>query len=560
MKAHNQLYFKQHFKKILILILIAGALLRIVSFDWGLPKDKFHVSIEEDEKYFLLAVRNMDISRLDLDPNFYIHGPFVPYLWEGTLSIARIFGLADHNLDEEYLAKNPAKYRKAILVGRVQALIVGLAFILMTALVFARRFGHDTALLAAAFLAFAWEPVHHSGVVRHDQPAALFIMLMVAQGYNIIKPGRRVDYIMMGVLVALTTATVYPAGIWLGGILFITAHLYRCKTEKTFSLKGVFNKNVAQFALSSIVIFFVLVPFPVIRFKEFLDFTSVLNSGWEADVWHVSRLTQGLKGAEYLLFRITPYALGFVFCIFAYIALVYGWVKRPRQWLLLLIVPTIHIISLAIITQKFTRHVVFLTGPLVVLTARFMLYDMKDFLEKSTGKLARPLVIVLVSLVLVFTLAQTISVLVLQSRVDFPTEISNWFEQNIPEGTTIATTGSPVNMIIPPLDPRHFKDLKPKYNVVEDVGRNMNKLINSKAQYLVDPHFIIYGMHNKFLVEEKYSKERKYIHKLESGKNFVLIKTFENDLGWLKFLFKMETLPVDMYRVNLKVYVYKSVE
>jgi len=550
-------FAEKHFYKILILILLLGGVLRLVGFDWGLPKEKFHLSLEEDEKYYLMTVKDMDFARLDFDPNFYIHGPLVAYLWEATLSVARIMGLADHNLDEEYLAKNPAKYRKAMLIGRVQALFFGMAFILLIALVFRRGFGYDSALLAAAFVAVAWDPVHHSGVVRHDQPTGFFIMLMAARGYEILSRGRRRDYIVMALLMALATATVYPAGVLLGGCLFIAAHLGRLKSDEGFSLKNIFDRNFGWFAFCALVIFFLLVPFPIIRFKEFLDFKSILNSGWEKDIWHVSRLSRGINGAWYLLVIVLPLSVGFGLALFGYLALLFGWIKKRKEWLILLIAPTAHLVSLIIITQKYTRHSLFIVGPFFILTARFLLYEGRELLEKQIGRIARPLSLALVFVILLVSLGQTVSILILQAQRDIPMEVSNWFCENIPKGAVIATTVSPEVMLIPPLDKRHYPDLKDKYILRENIGRNKKRLRKSDAEYLVDPYYVLFGMHNKYLLEEEYEKERKYLDWLSSGKEFKLIKTFENDLGWFEKVFVYNYLPIDLYRINSKVLVFK---
>lgn len=553
-------FAERHFTIILVLILVVGALLRLIGFAWGLPEDKYYTSLEEDEKYYLMTVGNVDLFKFDLDPNFYIHGPLVTYLWEITLSAARIFNLADHRIDEKRFSKEPQAFRHFVIIGRIQAWIVGMAFLLVVAIAFRRPLGADTALLATAFLAVAWEPVVHSHLVRHDLPTALFLTWMVAQGYRIIKPGRVYDYIVMGVLMAFATLTIYAVGIYLGGTTLLAAHLYKSGIENKLSARSLIDSRLLKAIAAAVLTFLLFAPYSIYKLPSFLSAFSIMNSGWEIDIWRVTRLTKGPMGAIYLLAVVTPHALGYFFCIVGYAAIVYGWIKKRGQWILLLIIPTMQLISLSIITQKFSRHLIFLAGPLAVLTARFLLYDLKEYMQNRSKRFANVIVTIIAFFIIAGSLGQTLVVTYLSDKKQIPEEVSAWFEKNVPPGSRIAVTEGVFFSLIPPLDSRHFPDNKARYKVVGSIEYDKAILQKSNADYFVEAHMILYGLHDKYLVEDCCEKQREMIRWLESGEIFKRVKTFKIDPGWLGFLYDVKWLPLDMHRVNPQVDVFERVD
>lgn len=556
---HKRSFAERHFTILLALILLVGAILRIAGFGWGLPEEKYYPSLEEDEKYYLMTVGNVDLFKFDLDPNFYIHGPLVTYLWEMTLSAARITGLADHQIDEERFSKDPHAYRRFILIGRFQAWLVGMAFLLVVALAFRRPLGADTALLATAILAVTWEPVVHSHLVRHDLPTALFLTGMVAQGYRVIKPGRTYDYLIMGVLMGFATLAIYVVGVYLGGATLLVAHLQKAKIEGDLSWRSLLDSRLIKAIGAAALTFFVFAPYSIYKLPTFLSAFSIMYSGWETDIWRVTRLTKGPMGALYLLAVVTPHALGYFFCAAGYAAIIYGWIKKRGQWVLLLIIPTMQLISLALITQKFSRHLIFLAAPLALLVARFLLYDLKEFLHNRSVRFANTAVFLIASLVIAGSLGQTLAVNYLSQKNQIPEEVSEWFEQNIPTGTKIAVNEGVFFSLIPPLDPRHYPDNKARYDVPEPIEHDKDALLNSEAEYFIDAGMILYGLHDKYRVEDCCEKHKTLVRWLESGEVFKKAKTFRIDPGWLGFLYDVKRLPLDMHRVNPQVEIFKRV-
>lgn len=550
---------KKKFAFILGACLIIGALLRLISFSWGLPEDYFHVSLEEDEEIYLEHIKGMDILALDLDPNLYLHGPVVAYLWEFSLGVARIFGLANHEIDKAHYAKNPRDYTNIILSGRMVSLLIGLALIFVVAFAFKQKFGGDTALLAAALIAVTWEPVNHSHIVRHDLPMALALTLMLAQAYKVAGLGRRRDYVWMGILLGLNIAIIHIAGIWLGGILFLSAHLLLLKKKGDWNLKNVFSVNMFLSLLCAMAAFLVLVPFVIFNFKDYVAvfFQLGVPSMREQDVWRVTDLTTGLRGIWFLLTSVLGHAVGFIFAFVSLAAIAYGWWKKRTDWLLLLILPSVQFLSLSLLTQKFTRHLVFVIPPLAILTARFLLYDFRGFLDKRLGVKSGPVLWLFIILMIGGSLAQTLAVTWLQEKGRTPDKVTNWMEENIPDNAIIGTIEAPVSNLIPPLSEHFSPDGRPKYMLISEIGRNISTVKKSDAQYIVDPHFMIYGLHNKYRNEDRYPNQSNFIKWLESEDEFVMVKTFENAPGFLGLLYDIETLPLDMHRVNLKVNIYQ---
>lgn len=550
---------KSRFYWLLAAIMVVAALIRLVGFDWGLPKDRFHSSMEEDEEIFLQMVRGMDISRLDMDPNFYMHAPMVAYLWELSLGVARVFNLADHKIDNETFAKNPRGYRRILLAGRAVSFLLGLAFVAFTAILFRRWVGPDASLLAAAFLAVFWEPVNHSHIVRHDLPLSLVLLFITAQGFYLANLGRRRDYLVMGALLGVALSVIHAGGVSLGGPLYVTAHLLWLHKSGKLQIRHLPSRRFFEGLGAAALVAVAMSPFLIYNLPDVISvYKEVLgSSARETDLWRVTRWTQGFGGGLYLIFYMIPLAFGFLFTPLALGALIYYWVKRRGKWLLLIIIPSLHLLLLMVLTQKFTRHLLFSSAPLALLAARFALYDFKEILRQKIGAKADGLIWAMCAVILFGSFLQTAAVLYLSEKMDIPEAVASWMEKSVEDGAVIATIDHPVHFLIPPLDPRFFPDSKPRYSILEEMDHNKENLKNSKAEYLIDPVFLIRGLHNKYLKERPFEQEKEFIRWLDSGEDFRKIKTFSNDPGWMGFVFNTAILPLDLHRVNLEVVVYK---
>ena len=555
MRRHNHWFWI-----CLILILIFAVLLRSRSFDWGLPSDSFHLTMEEDERIFMHMVSHMDLPRLDMNPNFHAHAPMVAYLWEIALTVSEAVGFSSHKIDDFHFAEDPHDYRNMILAGRAAMMVVAMIYLLLTALLFRKKLGDGPSLLATAFLAVAWEPVNHSHQIRHDLPSALLLLLVIRQAHYLMSKGRDRDYLLMGLWLGIGCSILYVPSLWLGGPLFLTAHLIFLHRSGKLKLRHVFGAPVWKTAAVTVGTFILLVPWVIIDFRNFMEvFVAIyLVPIVETDLWRVTRYTQGVGGALYVFTDMLPHAFGYGLTVLGVTALGYGWIKKRSDWLLFLIVITLQLVSISILTQKFTRHLIFIMGPFALIAARFLLVEMREKMRvRWNQRTADILVGAIAAVVLLISMAQTIIVSHYQDEQGIAERTSEYFREHIPGASIIAVVDHPAINMIPPLDSRHWPDNTPRYPVIDEIGYDIDSLRNSPAMYLADPRFFLRGLHNKYLNSDEFPKQRAFFEYLEHSGEWQRVVTFENNLEPFAWLFPWERLPLDMHRVNLIVDIYK---
>ena len=278
----------------LILIVVAGALLRLFPIWFGLP----YLRARPDEEVATAIAYRM-ISG-DLHPRFFHWPSFTFYIfaalyWVAT-AIKRTVALVPVLSEPEQ-----------ILIGRTFVALAGTATL---AVVYAigRRVRDDiTGLIASALLAVAILHVRESHFAMTDTIMTLLVVASLAvllRGVDQQQPARKVAlFAAAGALGGLAASTKYTAAAVLAPVA--AAHLLTLRRPWRSAISWRAWHPSLVFALCFACGFLLATPYAVLDFPAFKE-------GIEFNLWHM-RVGQGVplgRGFTYHLTYSLPYGLG----------------------------------------------------------------------------------------------------------------------------------------------------------------------------------------------------------------------------------------------------------
>jgi len=177
---------------------LLGAVFRLVGIQYGLPQH----FVPDEQAQIGFALR---IFGGDLNPHEYYYPHLQFYLLAAVLKLTSWVSHVD-----------------AVLVGRILALFMGLATILLTFLLARRVTGSWAAVIAGAFLAVSPLHVGYSHVALLDAPMAFWSTASLLALLR-LDPSRPTTYILAGFLIGCAIGTKYNA-VPLLAVLFL-AHM-----------------------------------------------------------------------------------------------------------------------------------------------------------------------------------------------------------------------------------------------------------------------------------------------------------------------------------------------
>src|ERR671911_2086561 len=193
---------------VLVLILVAGFVLRVWNIDYGLP---FVYSIDEASHFTSRAV---EMFWQDLDPGYYQNPAAFTYLTYGLLRViygplGLLFDLPYGNVTEQF-DKDPTEIWIA-----ARTLAAGLCVAAAAATYWAARglWGVREGLAVAAVLSFAFLPVAYSRVAVTDVGALAGMALALLWSVRAYEDGRMRHYALAGAAAGLALAFKYTGGL-----------------------------------------------------------------------------------------------------------------------------------------------------------------------------------------------------------------------------------------------------------------------------------------------------------------------------------------------------------
>ena len=509
-------------------ILIFSLIINLYGIKWGLPSKDFpHPSFHPDE------TASLESSLSILDPNRTLY-PSPTALGNGAMQFYLVAIVYKIGQTLGFLKPKPTNFADLssyYLTGRILTIVMSILMIYFIFLVTKIIFGVNIALLASIFLASMPGLVTDSHYFRPEAPAAFWLVLTLFFAVKIVQTKQTKFYLLAAMSAGFAASTKYNSIFAV--LLVIAAHIMALPKKKRNIKNYLLDKRliysylivIAAFLVGSIGIIFYFDEFKERLLKQmayqkaaFLESTG-LGPSW------IGYLTQ-----------ILPYSLTLPMLILSIIGIVWGFIKRLRWDILLLLWTIAYYILMTRTNWWVVRYTVPLLPPLAILAARFIF----DFPKKKFLK-----TLFLVIGLAVFAVSSIYSLMLdsILAAKDPRILTHEWVRQNVPVGGKIGIDLSPAAIYVP-------ADEK-KYQIVS------LRLDESKLATL-DYYIANDQMYQHYLrLPILFPYESRYFQKIFHSGMFKKVVEFENPLKLFDWKFSKGHPPHDYLYFQPKFTVYK---
>lgn len=247
-------------KRVLYLILVVGALLRLYNLDHGLP------AIYEEATPMRQAWEMWDNGHLDLNPHFF-HYPALYFYLQFIVQIlyfiinlvaGRFTSFADM---ATLYASDPTEL---VLIARILNVLFGLGTIWATYRLGCVLRTPNLGLIGAAIIAILPLTVHSSRIILVDTPLLFFATLSLIASILLIQQNDYKHNILAGVWIGLAGASKYTGALFL--IPFLIAHI--CRNKSICNMMH-HKKQIATGIATSAITFLITNPYILLDFETF---------------------------------------------------------------------------------------------------------------------------------------------------------------------------------------------------------------------------------------------------------------------------------------------------
>ena len=251
---------------------LLGLVLRLYSLEHGLP-----YQYVPDESTMVGGALRMGSNR-SLEPSTFIYPAVLMYLFAGEYVGLLVFGrltgmFASVEQFKEYAFIDPTLF---YLLPRISIALMGAATVPLVYMLARRLYGQWAGIAAAGLVATSLMHVQMSHQARHWVPVSLLAVMVLWKSLDLLERGRRRDYWVTGTLVGLAAATSFN-----GFLLFAlpaVAHLARQRREGRPLLDIPSHLRLVLAGLLALALFFVLNPYILLQFDQFVAFHSAGES------------------------------------------------------------------------------------------------------------------------------------------------------------------------------------------------------------------------------------------------------------------------------------------
>jgi hypothetical protein len=511
-------------------ILIFSLVINLYGIKWGLPSKDFpHPSFHPDE------TASLESSMSILDPNRTLY-PSPTALGNGAMQFYLVAILYKIGQTFGFLKANPTNYADLTgyyFTGRILTLAMSILMIYFIFLVTKIIFGVNIALLASMFLASMPGLVTDSHYFRPEAPAAFWLVLTLFFAVKIIQTKQTKFYLLAAMSAGFAASTKYNSAFAV--ILIIAAHIITLPKKNRNFKNYLFDKRliysylivVLAFLAGSIGILFYFSEFKERLLKQiayqkaaFLESTG-LGPSW------IGYLTQ-----------ILPYSLTLPMLILSIIGIIWGFIKRLRWDILLLLWTIAYYILMTRTNWWVVRYTVPLLPPLAILAAHFIF----DFPKRKFLK-----TLFLVIGLAVFAVSSIYSLMLdsILAAKDPRILTREWVSQNVPAGKKIGIDLSPAAIYVP-ADENKYQIVSLRLD-----GSKLSELDYYIANDQIYQHYL--RLPNVFPYESH------YFQKIFSSGTFNKVVEFENPLKLFGWKFPKAHPPHDYLYFQPKFTVYQRV-
>ena len=394
-----------------ILFLFAVAV-RLYRVDW----DQHHF-FHPDERAIGFAVDRLSFSPLQLNPHFFAYGSLTLYVIKGATALLG-------NLHQSLRG-----YDASIFAGREVSALLGALTAVLLAMLGGRLYGRRVGLLAGFLIAATVLHAQNSHFATSDVPMTFLILLALFFLVRVVESGRFRDYVGAGLAAGLAIATKFSAlPIFLAIGLAI---LYRWATEGRTSRAALSGAGLLLFV---VVGFVVGQPYAILDFAAFKnDIVEQSRMVRHAGMFPYTNQYIGAPKYLYDLGQMILWGMGPLLGVAAVVGTIFAAAAAVRKRRMAEIVLLAWVLPFFAITGsfdvKFPRYLLPIYPFLILWGAA----GLAAWAARSRiGKLA-------VVAVLLATLGWLVAFMRIYTRPHTVVTASEWFYQNVPARTKVAS-------------------------------------------------------------------------------------------------------------------------
>ncbi len=432
---------------ILVIILSLGFFLRVYGLNWDqgfhLHPDERAIVMFSLPLHFPSSISEFLSASSTLNPHFFAYGSLPLYILKAIGSLASIF--------------NPlaSSYGQINLIGRFLCVLFDIGTVFLIFVLGRKLFSKTIGMLASFFYAISVFPIQAAHFYAVDTPLTFFILLTL---YLLIllyeKPSKKRAFlvgILFGVSLATkTSALVLVASIGTALIAdFILIFIKNSHRPKVWFphvpklLKTLFTDGLTVL-ITTIISFIVFEPYALLDFKEFLRQTleqSQMTHNpfiFPFTLQYVGKIPYFYELKNIFLWGQGPILATLSFLGIFYLLFTILKKNKQKKWAQELILMIFFIIYFAVVGKfavGWMRYMLPLY-PLLCLFGAVLMYRINQFLKSAikSNLILNTLYLILYTSILIWPL----SFINIYSKPNTRVLASNWINQNIPTGKTLA--------------------------------------------------------------------------------------------------------------------------
>ena len=419
-------------------LLAVGAFVRFRALDFGLP----HTQARPDETAIIDPVRTLLTGHL---PHFYDY-PWL-FLWMLALAYLGYFAWGAiagwfHTV-ADMLATWPTHYEPFFLIPRAISAAAGTITILVVYRLGRQIRDDATGLVAALFLTFSFMHVRGSHFGTTDVVMTLLIVGAITLLLDAHRTRNPYTFAAAGVVAGLAAATKYNGVVLV--VPMIASHLLTVWDAPVDRRRAAWlDPRILIFGGAFLLAFAIGVPFVVVDQARFLDAMRELahalrtgdvnletTNGW----WH------------HLIFSLR-YGMGLPMLTLGLIGAVVMFWRDTRNAVLLLSFPIAYYALAGSLKLLFFRYVIPVVPFLCVTAAYLVCWGVSEAvarlpIRREPSAFVPAIASALVALAVVWTgAARTLAFDRIMAKTDSRVVVADWFEKNVPPGSTVVQSGS----------------------------------------------------------------------------------------------------------------------
>ncbi len=435
MKISLKTFFNEH--KILVSIVVIGAILRLIHINWGLPE------LYEEATPLTVSWKlwNFEGKGFDFNPHFFNYPALTFYLNFGVQAIhywiGHLFGvyssIQDFGLTQDLL----------VISSRLVTVAFELATIIAAFFLVQEISNKKTALVASSLVAFNSLHIQQAHLIQVDSPLTFFCTLSV---YFILRSHRQPSkkyYLLSGISIGLAAASKYTGAFLIP--VFLLSHLLRSDSLK-HALNHLIEKKIVVAVITSALTFFLINPYIILSFNEFF-------ADFSFEQYHVSYGHLGLLSTEstigYYLFDVLGDKLTWILYAFVFVGVWWLLKQKEKRNFIILSFPVLYLIVLSSWQMRAERYIL-PTFPTLLVISSFGILFLFDLIIKYIAKQKAGIypvskkiqTVVATVLALVIVVHPAISNYQYFRSLGLPdtrTLTKKWIQENIQPGLAIAT-------------------------------------------------------------------------------------------------------------------------